>query len=120
LSTLETMGTPYTVASPAKAWLRALELTAPIPRNRNRILPTVIDELAVQHLDAPALLSDRECLTYRQLAERTNQYARWALDQGVSKGEVVGLLMGNRSEYLAIWLGITRVGGVVDGLLARS
>jgi fatty-acyl-CoA synthase len=113
LSTLETMGTAHTIASPAKAWLRALELTAPIPRNRARILPTVIDELAVQHLDAPALLSDRECLTYFQLAERTNQYSRWALDQGVAKGEVVGLLMTNRPEYLAIWLGITRVGGVV-------
>jgi fatty-acyl-CoA synthase len=113
LSPSQTIAPANTKVSPAKAWLRALELTAPIARNRNRILPTVIDELAVQHMDAPALLSDRECLTYRQLAQRTNQYARWALDQGVTKGEVVGLLMTNRPEYLAIWLGITKVGGVV-------
>ena len=32
--------------SPAKAWLRALELTAPIARHPDRILPTVIEELA--------------------------------------------------------------------------
>jgi fatty-acyl-CoA synthase len=99
--------------SPAKAWMRALELTAPIARNRDRILPTVIDEVAAQYPDAPALLSERECLTYRQLSQRSNQYARWALDQGIAKGEVVGLLMPNRPEYLAIWLGIIRVGGVV-------
>ena len=99
--------------SPAQAWLRALELTAPIARQRERTFPAVIDELAAQHGDAPALLSDRECLTYRQLAARTNQYARWALDQNVAKGDVVGLLMNNRPDYLAAWLGITRVGGVV-------
>jgi fatty-acyl-CoA synthase len=102
-----------TNGSAAKAWLRALELTAPIPRNRDRIMPTVIEELATRSSDLPALLSDRECLTYRELAERSSQYARWALEQGLAKGEVVCLLMTNRPEYFAIWLGITSVGGVV-------
>ena len=60
------------------------------------------------------MLSERECRTYRQLSQRTNQYARWALDHGVGKGEVVGLLMGNRPEYLAVWLGITSVSGVAS------
>ncbi len=99
--------------SPAKAWLRALELTAPIARNPSRIFPTVIEELAQTHGEAPALLSDRECLTYRALAERSNQYARWAIGQDLGKGDVVCLLMPNRPEYLAVWLGITSVGGVV-------
>jgi fatty-acyl-CoA synthase len=102
------------IASPAKAWLRALELTAPIARNRERLLSTVIEELAAQLGETPALLSDRECLTYRQLSRRINQYARWALDQRLSKGEVVGLLMANQPEYIVIWLGITSVGGVVS------
>lgn len=100
-------------ASAAKAWLRALELTTPIAHNPNRVLPTVVEELAKRFGETPALLSDRECLTYRGLAERSNQYARWALDQGLSKGEAIGLLMPNRPEYVAIWLGITSVGGVV-------
>ncbi len=43
-----------------------------------------------------------------------NQYARWALDQNLAKGDVVCLLMSNRPEYLAIWLGITSVGVVVS------
>jgi hypothetical protein len=40
--------TPRTTpsVSPGKAWLRALELTAPIARNRHRILSTVIEERA--------------------------------------------------------------------------
>lgn len=99
--------------SPAKAWLRALDLTASIPRNRSRILPTILREQAAQCGNAPALLSDRECFTYREVFGRANQYARWAIEQGIKKGDVVGLLMTNRPEYFAIWLGITSVGGIV-------
>src|SRR5438552_8020591 len=99
--------------SAAKAWLRALELTAPIANNPRRIFSTVIDKLAEKFGEPPALLSDRERLTYRALAERSNRYARWALVQGLGKGDTVCLLMPNRPEYMAIWLGITRVGGIV-------
>jgi len=100
--------------SVAQAWLRALELTARIPKHPHRILSTVIEELAEKFGEAPALLSDRECLTYRALAERSNRYARWALEQGLAKGDAVCLFMPNRPEYMAIWLGITRVGGIVS------
>ncbi|HLJ04956.1 MAG TPA: AMP-binding protein, partial [Acetobacteraceae bacterium] len=110
----ETVQTPARpVASVSRAWLRALELTAPIPRQRERVLPAVVDELGHRLGDKPALLSDRECFTYVELARRARRYSRWALEQGVAKGDVVGLLMPNRPEYLAVWLGVTRVGGVV-------
>ena len=100
--------------SAAKAWLRALELTAPIARNPRRIFPSVIEELAEKFGEAPALLSDGSSLSYRALAAQANRYARWALAQGLAKGDTVCLLMPNRPEYLAIWLGITRAGGVVS------
>ncbi len=109
----QTVAPVQTNISASRAWLRALELTASIHRNPGRVLPTVIEELAERSGDQPALLSDRECFTYRELAARSNQYARWALDQGLAKGDVVGLLMTSRPEYFAIWLGITSVGGVV-------
>lgn len=101
-----------TNGSASQAWLRALELTAAIPRNRTRVLPAVIEELAASLGEAPALLSDHECMTYRELAERSRQYARWALQQGLAKGDVVCLLMTNRPEYFAAWLGITRIGAI--------
>ncbi len=114
MMTIEKPDTIPASVSPSKAWLRALELTTPIPRNRDRILPTVIQEAAARMGDAPALLSDREGFTYSELAKRANQYARWAIDQGLAKGDVVCLLMTNRPEYYAVWLGITSVGGVVS------
>ena len=100
--------------SPLKAWVRALEMTAPIARNTSVTFPVLIETLADRFGAAPALLSDRECLTYRALAERANQYARWALGQGLAAGDVVCLLMPNCPEYMAIWLGITRVRGIVS------
>src|SRR2546426_11303706 len=108
------MKRPASNRSAAKTWLRALELTAPIGANPDRIFPVVIEELANKLGEAPALLSDRECLTYRALAERSNRYARWTLEQGLAKGEAVCLFMPNRPEYMAIWLGVTRVGAVVS------
>jgi fatty-acyl-CoA synthase len=59
--------------SAAKAWSRALELTATIARHPERTFPNVIDDLAARFGDAPALLSDGESLSYRALAERANR-----------------------------------------------
>src|SRR5436190_4270766 len=92
--------------------LRALRMTTPIAKNPTRVFPVVIAELAEKYGDAPALISDRERFSYRTLAERANRYARWARAQGLAKGETVCLLMPNRPEYMAIWIGITAAGGV--------
>ncbi len=92
---------------------RALRMTTHIGRNPTRVFPNVIEELAERYADTPALLSDRESFTYRELFERSNRYSRWALRQGIRKGDTVCLLMPNRPEYFALWLGITRVGGIV-------
>jgi fatty-acyl-CoA synthase len=91
---------------------RALRMTTPIAKHPKRVFPLVIDELAERFGDAPALISDRERLSYRGLSERANRYARWARREGLGKGEAVCLLMPNRPEYMAAWLGIISAGGV--------
>jgi fatty-acyl-CoA synthase len=96
-----------------KGALRTLKMTTPIARHPTRVFPQVISELADRFGDAPALLSDRERFSYRELAARSNRYARWALQQDLKKGDTVCLMMPGRPEFLALWVGITRVGGVV-------
>ena len=73
----------------------------------------VLERLAAQHGEAPALLGDEGVVTFAALAERIRYYAHWGLRQGIGAGDVVALVMPNCSEYLAIWLGISRIGGVV-------
>src|SRR3954466_11082230 len=72
-----------------KGALRTLNMTTPIARNPTRIFPGVVENLADKYGDAPALLSDRETFTYRELAARSNRYARWARAQEISKGDCV-------------------------------
>jgi fatty-acyl-CoA synthase len=96
-----------------QAWLRALERTAFIERNPGITLPMLIDRLALDFEAAPALLSSDATMSFRDLANRCNQYARWGLAQGLRSGDAVSLLMGNCAEYLCIWLGLTRIGATV-------
>ena len=96
----------------AGAW-RALRHTIPIAKNPTRVFPLLMVELATRHGDRPALISDAETLSYRGLVARANRYARWALAQELRKGEVVCLLMSNRPEFFAVWLGIVSAGGAV-------
>ena len=93
--------------------LRAISKITKVANNPGRTFPQVARGLAETYGDRLALISDRERMTYRQFDQRGDQYARWAQAHGVAKGDVVALMMPNRPEYLAAWLGITRAGGVV-------
>jgi fatty-acyl-CoA synthase len=96
-----------------RAWTRALELTHRATRDPARTLPRAVAEWAERYGDRPALVGDEESYSFETLAARINQYARWALSRRLEKGATVALMMGNRPEYVAIWLGLTRVGVVV-------
>ena len=95
------------------AWIRALQRTADIEKDPHLTLPVLLQRLAVQFDAAPALVSREGSLTYRELAERSNRYARWGLLQGLKSGDVAALLMPNCAEYVAAWLGLTRLGVTV-------
>jgi fatty-acyl-CoA synthase len=94
------------------AWIRALQATSTIVANPTRLLADHLQERAIADGSAPALLSDAQSLTYAELAKQANRFSRWALEH-LAKGEVVCLIMPNRPRYVATWLGITRVGGIV-------
>jgi fatty-acyl-CoA synthase len=100
--------------SPLKAWVRALELTAPVDRRASPVLPVLLGTLAQRFGAAAALTSRASSLSYAELYDSMNRYARWGLEQGLAPGDTICLLMPNCPDYLAIWLGLTRVGVVVS------
>ena len=93
--------------------LRTLSKVTKVAKNPDRTYPQVVRQLVADHGDRVALISDREQMTFRQYDQRGDQYARWAMAHGIVKGDVIALLMPNRPEYLAAWLGISRAGGVI-------
>jgi fatty-acyl-CoA synthase len=94
------------------AWLRALGKTATIGE-QGVTLPQLIERLAEKYDAAPALHCAETSMSYRQLSSRANQYSRWGAAQGFAPGDTVALMMSNCAEYVAIWLGLTRIGAVV-------
>ena len=95
-----------------KGALRILGRVTPITKNKTYTYPDLVQDLAAQFGPRPALLGQPESFTYEEFFRRGNRYARWALENDVGKGDAVALLMPNRPEYLAIWLGLVRIGGV--------
>jgi fatty-acyl-CoA synthase len=104
---------PGAVDSVNKTWLRALAMAAQIDRAPERTLAQVVEERALERPGATALLSDEEQLSYRDLALLSRRYGRFAIAQGLGKGDVVALMAHNHPGYMAAWLGLTSIGVVV-------
>jgi fatty-acyl-CoA synthase len=96
-----------------KAWLKAIELTSRVEAEPRRLPADVVQQWAETQPKRLALVSPGDSFSYEGLAGRINQYAGWALRQGLGKGSMVCLLMPNCPDYLACWLGISKIGGVV-------
>ncbi|WCS17924.1 acyl-CoA synthetase [Mycobacterium marinum] len=76
-----------------------------------------IADLAEHAIDAVpdrvALICGDEQLTYAQLEERANRLAHHLIDQGVRKGDKVGLYCRNRIEIVIAMLGIIKAGAIL-------
>ncbi len=94
----------------AKGIFRALTRTGQVAEAPTRTIGDYLERWAADYADRPALIGQKEAFTYRELDARANRYAHWALARGLRKGDAVCLMMPNRPEYLAIWMGFARVG----------
>ena len=94
---------------PIEAWIRALDLTR---IHADQTLFSLLDGLGETYDDRLALLGEHEVLTYRDLVSRVHRYADWGLSHGFA-AHTVGLLLHNCPDYVAIWLGLTRIGCTV-------
>src|SRR5580704_11534325 len=92
----------------ARGLLSGVARTQVVGAAPTKTLGDYFEEWSRRNGDRPALGSDGESFSYRQLDARANRYARWARGRGLGKGDVVALMMMNRPEYLAIWLGVAR------------
>jgi amino acid adenylation domain-containing protein len=70
-------------------------------------LHTIVER---QDPDAVAILFEGESLTYGELNARANQVARHLLDDGVRRGEVVGVLMERGFDFAVAVLGVLKSG----------
>jgi fatty-acyl-CoA synthase/benzoate-CoA ligase/fatty acid CoA ligase FadD22 len=62
--------------------------------------------------DRPALRWEGREWSYADLARRTGAAAGWLSERGIRRGDVLLLLMADRPEWVALFLGAARIGAV--------
>ena len=72
------------------------------------ILELVVDEVP----DREAVVCGDRRVTYREFDERVNRLAHWLAEQGVGRGDHVGLYLTNGTEYLEAWFAAAKLGAV--------
>ncbi|HEU5381193.1 MAG TPA: amino acid adenylation domain-containing protein, partial [Ktedonobacteraceae bacterium] len=73
---------------------------------------TLVERQARRVPDQVALRFEQQCLTYRELNERSNRLAHYLHRQGVETGVFVGLCMERSLEMFVALLAILKTGGV--------
>jgi fatty-acyl-CoA synthase len=79
-------------------------------------VPQLLEERAEEFADRPFLHFEQRRISYREHNAAANRVVHWAHERGLRRGDVVALLMENRPEYLAIWMGLSKL-GVVTALI---
>src|SRR5690554_6622591 len=93
-----------------RAAMRSLKKLKTIRDDTSYTLSDTIEELARTKPNNIAIYFEDRTVTYRQLNEEANKYARWVQAQGLGRGHSIALMMENRPEYLIAWIGIIKVG----------
>ena len=92
---------------------RTLWLLRLVKPHSRRTIVDIVEAQARKRPDNAAIYCADQVMTYAQLDARANRYAHWAMSQGIGQGSVVALLMENRPDYIAAWLGMFKVGAQV-------
>ena len=91
--------------------LRALlKRIKPIQLDSDVLLCDDFEEAVDKFRDNVAVEDEQRSVTYRELDALANRYAHWARSRNLRRSDVIGLVMTNRIEYLAAWLGFSKVG----------
>lgn len=72
----------------------------------------VFEQWAKKTPAAPAIYFEDQVISWKEMDQRACQYARWALAQGITKGDAVAILMENRPDFIMAWYGLHKIGAV--------
>ncbi|MBO8158155.1 AMP-binding protein [Thermosyntropha sp.] len=71
-----------------------------------------LEEIAAKKPDFPAFIYKDKSINYGLFDEKANKFACFFSSKGIKKGDVVALLMKNSPDYLAMVVGLSRLGAV--------
>ncbi len=89
---------------------RLLKRIKPIELDSPVLLCDDFEEAVDKFGDNIAVEDETRKVTYRELDALANRFGAWARSRNLRRSDVVGLVMHNRIEYLAAWIGFSKVG----------
>jgi fatty-acyl-CoA synthase len=89
-------------------------------RPKSRTLGDLLDEMAGEHPQAPALVSRHEQVSYAALQARVDDLARALMAAGVRRGDRVAVLLPNCPEWVVAAFAITKIGGILSAISTFS
>lgn len=87
-----------------------------VDRQASVLVPDEAEATIDRFAEKTAFLFEGETLTFGGFDARANRVANWALVEGFKPGDTIALVMENCPDYVAIWLGLSKV-GVVTALI---
>ncbi|GAA0373338.1 non-ribosomal peptide synthetase [Bacillus horti] len=85
---------------------------------RNKLLPELFAEQVALRPDALAVVQGERGFTYMELEEESDRLAQRLIQQGIQRGERVGLMAGRSADMVVGMLGIVKAGGAYLSLEA--
>ncbi len=84
-----------------------------MPRRKAKNLKLMLEEAAKQYGAKTAVADSDRRLSYAELDEASNKVANALIGIGIGKGDRVAMLLPNSPEFVAIYFGIVKIGGIV-------
>jgi fatty-acyl-CoA synthase len=89
---------------------RLLKRIKPIDLDSADLVCDDWEEAVDRFPDHIAIQDDQRSISYRDLDAMANRFGHWAQSRRLKRGDTIALVMLNRAEYLAAWLGFAKVG----------
>ncbi|MEL7546604.1 MAG: long-chain-acyl-CoA synthetase [Pseudomonadota bacterium] len=80
------------------------------------LVPDDAEAAVEQHFDRAAFIFEGQTTTFGEFDAQANRIANWALEQGFAPGDTVALIMENCPDFIAVWVGLSKI-GVVAALI---
>ncbi|XP_026669358.1 long-chain fatty acid transport protein 4 [Ceratina calcarata] len=80
---------------------------------KNRSVADVFQQHVRRHPNKVCFIFEDQEWTFQQVEDYSNKVATMFKTQGYRKGDVVAIFMENRVEFVAIWLGLSKLGIIV-------
>ena len=80
-----------------------------IIKKNNWSVADLFGDLVKRHPDKVIYYGETQ-MSYNEIDKLSNKVANWGLDIGLTKGDIVPLMLDNCPEFIATWLGLAKIG----------